>query len=183
MSQYPAIQQGAAGLSSYESMGGFGSYESMSGFGAVHSGGTYVDPGCPPTTSTDGPAGVPVYGTTSGPAPTMCTSTDPIAAICNNSRDPGYCFVAKKSNQSWKNRGTAAAVKAWRDWNPTGGPAGSPGVPGAAGAGAGASDDTMLYVGLGVAALAVIGGAVYWKKHKKATMAANRRRSRRRSHR
>lgn len=130
----------------YEGMAGAGSYEPVGGFGdaAVSQ--------CPISTSKAGPPGVPQLST----GFTLCTpdySSDPIASVCNQSRDPVACYFSK-TNQLYNGtiylgRGTAADAAAWQAWQP--------GLSGSTGSG-----NTVLYAAAAAAVL-LIGGALYWK--------------------
>jgi len=154
---------------------------------------------CPPTTSDDGPPGVPVYSS-ERPALKICRdySNLQIGSICNQSRDPAPCYFSNVfPGTSWKNRVPASSAQAWRDWvqaklAPSPFPQGMPplvgpmqigpvpaktpnwrygiNLPGAAppplqtatpDPAAPPADHTMLYVGLGVGALVLIGGVAY----------------------
>jgi len=177
----PPIYEGAAGLSSYESVNGLGQYVPMSGLGVV----TPTD-ACPPITSTFLPPGV-VNHDSNGKQ--ICGKTDANAALCNTTADPLSCYFSREYKTNFKNRQLPGEEAIWRAWSPAG--SGKPilgdftkGIKGAQASGSAgptpgvspdpaASDDTMLYVGLGVGALVLIGGAVWYKKKKK--MAANRR--------
>jgi LPXTG-motif cell wall-anchored protein len=159
---------------SYES---FGIMVGGSG-GATTSGG--VVPDCPPVTSTFMPPGIKNHDTV---FKQVCDASNANAALCNTTADPGSCYHAREHNMSFKNRVSPGEITAWRAWSPAGsGPQilgdFRKGIPGAAtpgGAPTTSDDNTMLYVGLGlgVGALVLIGGAVWYKKKKK--MAANRR--------
>jgi len=140
-------------------------------------------PTCPPATGTLGPPNIPVYG--GSPSPLICNppagANSEIVNLCNTSRDPLFCYFtkvcAKPPCPAYKNRGTKAAVAAWRAWgpgnptanlklNPDGSPASSsgpsdnPNDPGKPPSDAGGSSNTILYVGLGVVALIGLGFAM-----------------------
>ena len=169
----PPIYEGAAGLSSYESVNGLGQYVPMSGLGVV----TPTD-ACPPITTTFMPPGIINHDTNGkqicnirSPTPT----SDANAALCNRTADPLSCWFSRERAGNFKNRQLKGEDVLWRAWNgSSGGGATAPSAQAPAPADPGAaSDNTMLYVGLGVGALVLIGGAVWYKKKKK--MAANRR--------
>jgi len=156
---------------------------------------------CPPTTSDDGPPGVPVYSS-ERPALKICRdySNLQIGSICNQSRDPAPCYFSNVfPGTSWKNRVPASSAQAWRDWvqakvspTTTPGPAArtnlwrginvvplpapppptQTGTPDPGAPPPPPKSNTMLYVGLGVGALVLIGGAVWYMNKDKAKAAA-----------
>jgi len=51
----------------------------------------------------------------------LCDTSDPIAALCNTTGNPPYCFYAKKFGTKFLGRGTEAELNAWATWTPGGG--------------------------------------------------------------
>lgn len=50
----------------------------------------------------------------------LCDVSDPVAALCNTSGNPAYCYSAKKNGQKLLGRGSDADLAAWIAWNPGG---------------------------------------------------------------
>lgn len=119
---------------------------------------------CKPPTSRDVPPGLStpwVGNSPAGDAKVLCQpkyASDPIAMLCNLSGNPAYCYYAKAEGKALLGRGTPADVAAWQAWQPSGTAAMDAGVPSSTPP----PDNTLLYVGLGVAALA-LGGVLYWR--------------------
>ncbi len=159
---------------SYELIGQGGGMRGMRGLGGGPT--TSCSPGRFPTGTLDMPAGLSqdmkaavLLGQRACTLSTNGSGTlfaDHPAArdLCNASGDPLTCFYAKALGKSFLGRGTVADVNAWQAWvpkAPVSHDAGAPLTPGQAPA---ASSDTMLYVGLGVAAVAILGAAYYFTK-------------------
>ncbi len=120
---------------------------------------------CPLPVSTDVPPGLSPGVGADGGSRQICGPNyvnDPIAKLCNMSGNPGYCYYAKKNGKALLGRGTVADVAKWVAWQPAWGTSAAPDAGTPAGGATAASDNTMLYVGIGAAAL-ILGGAVYWR--------------------
>ncbi len=124
---------------------------------------------CGQSTSTAYPAGLTPAGRSSGPGKIcagLAATAPAIAQLCNASIAPLDCYYAKFHGKTFMGRGSMNDVPLWQQWVPSALPAHDAGAPPVAVpvSPPTGSSDTLLYVGLGVVALAAVAAAIHFSK-------------------